>query len=98
VKITTRHARSSYGIPVMLDDRGRVMDQIPGLTLALERLGWTRAQFAERCNVSPRTVEAWLQGVMVPPGVVAPRRAVPAEALLVIRDAIADLRGSQEEE
>jgi AraC-like DNA-binding protein len=88
VRITTQHARSSYGFPVILDDRGRVMDQIPGLTLALERLGWSRAALAEKCGVSPRTVEAWFQTVTVPPGREAPRRAVTAEALNVVRDAL----------
>lgn len=88
MKITTRHSASRYGIPVILDDRGRLMDQIPGLNLALERLGWSRAVLAEKCNVSPRTVEAWFQTVTVPPGVVAPRRAVTAEALNVLADAL----------
>lgn len=88
MRITTQHARSSYGIPVILDDDGEVMDQIPGLTLALERLGWSRATLAEKCGVSARTVEAWFQTVTVPPGRVAPRRPIPAESLNVLRDAL----------
>lgn len=86
--ITTKHSASRYGIPVVLDDRGRLMDQVPGLTLALERLGWSRADFADRCGVSARTVEAWFQLVPIPPDRMAPRRAVTAEALNVLRDAL----------
>jgi hypothetical protein len=62
--ITTQHARSSYGIPVILDDRGRVMDYLPGLRAVVERLGWDRPTLAKRCNVSIRTVEGWFQGRM----------------------------------
>jgi hypothetical protein len=88
MRITTRHSRSSYGIPVILDDRGQVMDQVPGLAAVLARLGWTRADLAARTGNSPRTVEAWFQGVAAPAGRVAPRRPVPAEALNVLRDAL----------
>jgi hypothetical protein len=62
--ITTEHPRSSYGIPVILDDRGRVMDYAPGLRAVMERLGWDRPTLAKRCNVSIRTVEGWFQGRM----------------------------------
>lgn len=82
MRITTRHARSSYGIPVFVDDRGRLMDPGPGIRLACEKLGWDRPTLAERCNVSVATVNGWLA-----PG--APR---PPEVrcLNVLRDALAD--------
>jgi len=87
--ITTQHAASSYGQPVILDERGRLVDQVPGLVAVLARLGWSRAELAERCGVSSRTVEAWLQEVDVPPGRKAPRRVVTAAALNVLADALA---------
>lgn len=60
MKITTDHAASSYGIPVILDDDGEVMDPGPGLKTALAKLGMTRAEFAAACDVSPRTVDDWV--------------------------------------
>lgn len=86
--ITTRHAASSYGQPVILDDRGRLLDQVAGLTAALARVGWSRAEFAGRCGLSPRTVEQWFQEVDHPPGRKAPRRMVTAAALNVLADAL----------
>jgi len=82
VKITTRHTRSSYGIPVILDDRGRVVDYHAGIRLACEKLGWDRPTLAARCNVSVPTVNGWLS-----PG--APRMP-EVRCLLVLRDALAD--------
>lgn len=64
MRVTTDHSSSSYGIPVILDDRGRVMDYGPGVRAVLERLGWGKHTAAERCNVSIRTVEGWFQGRM----------------------------------
>jgi hypothetical protein len=64
MRVTTDHSSSSYGIPVILDDRGRVMDYGPGVRAVMGSLGWGKHQTAERCNVSVRTVEGWLQGRM----------------------------------
>ena len=64
MRVTTDHAASSFGVPVVLDDRDRVMDYGPGVRAVLERLGWDKHTTAERCNVSVRTVEGWLQGRM----------------------------------
>lgn len=64
MKITCNHSQSSYGIPVILDDDGNVMDYVPGLNLALERLGWTRADIAEKSGYkSARSIEKFWQGV-----------------------------------
>jgi hypothetical protein len=83
--VTTRHPASKHGRPVILDDAGRVMGQIPGLTVALCKLKWTRQELAARCGVSIHTVQAWFQEVDG-----APRRTVPAESLNVLADALAD--------
>lgn len=67
MKITCHHSSSSYGIPVILDDGGEVMDYGPGLTAVLDRLGWSRAEFAEHCGYKgPRSVEKFWQGTMPP--------------------------------
>ena len=60
MRITTRHAASSYGVPVILDGRGRLVDYGPGIRLAMAKLGWDRAELAARCNVSVATVNGWL--------------------------------------
>jgi hypothetical protein len=84
MRITTRHPASAHGVPVILDDRGRLVDQVPGLVAVLARLGWSRAEFAERCGLKPRTVEQWFQFVDG-----KPRRPVAAAALNVLADALA---------
>jgi hypothetical protein len=60
VRITTRHAASSYGIPVILDGRGRPMDYATGLKAVFEHLGWDYPTAAGRLDVSVRTVRGWL--------------------------------------
>lgn len=62
MKITCDHSASSYGIPVILDDRGLVMDYGPGIKAARATLGLTAAQLAETCGVSERTMNGWEQG------------------------------------
>lgn len=74
--ITTQHASSSYGIPVILDDDGNVMDYEPGIKSVRARLSLTQAELAEKCGVSPRSVQGWEQG----------RDRVPAAALNVMSD------------
>ena len=64
VKVTCDHAASSYGIPVILDDRGLVMDYGPGIKAARTQLGFSVAQLAETCGVSERTLNGWEQGRM----------------------------------
>lgn len=77
MKITTNHSASSYGVPVILDDRGRVMDYGPGIRAAMEKLGWDKRKTAAATGVSVRTVEGWLQG-----------RMPDAAALNVLADAV----------
>jgi len=67
MRITCNHSQSSYGIPVILTDSGEVMDYGPGLTAALQKLGWSRADLATHCGYSgPRSVEKFWQGVVPP--------------------------------
>ncbi len=68
MRITCNHSQSSYGIPVILSDGGDVMDYGPGLTAAIAKLGWSWADLATFWGYSsPRGVERYRQGVMVPP-------------------------------
>lgn len=62
MRVTTKHSASSYGVPVILDDRGSVMDYGPGVQAIQERTGLGNEQLAEHCGVSVRTVEGWRQG------------------------------------
>lgn len=78
MKVTTDHPASSYGQPVILDDAGNPLDYSPGVRAVRERLGLTRAQLAEACGVSARTVEGWEA-----PG---PSRPPEAAALNVMGD------------
>ena len=67
MRVTCNHQASHYGIPVILADGGGVMDYGPGLTAALAKLGWSRADFAAPCGYSgPRSVEKCWQGVVPP--------------------------------
>ena len=67
MRVTCNHPASHYGVPVILADGGGVMDYGPGLTAALQKLGWSRADFATHCGYSgPRSVEKFWQGVVPP--------------------------------
>lgn len=61
--ITCNHPASSYGIPVILDDRGEPMDYAPGLTETLRRIGWSREEAARAAGYkSARSIEKFWQG------------------------------------
>ena len=64
MRVTTNHSSSSYGVPVILDDRGRVMDYAPGIKAVRAKLELSTQDLADKCNVSRRTVEGWEQGRM----------------------------------
>lgn len=74
MRITTDHAASSYGIPVILNDEGQVMDHAPGVQAVRRHLGLSTAELGAACGKSRRTVEGWEQG----------RHMVPTAALLVM--------------
>jgi predicted transcriptional regulator len=64
MRVTTNHSSSSYGVPVILDDRGAVMDYAPGIKAIRAKAGLTTQALADLCGVSRRTVEGWEQGRM----------------------------------
>jgi DNA-binding XRE family transcriptional regulator len=66
VKITTDHAASSYGTPVILDDRGRVLDYALGVRAVRRALGLSTAELGEALGCSRRTVENWEQSRNTP--------------------------------
>jgi DNA-binding transcriptional regulator YiaG len=67
MRITTDHPTSSYGIPVILDDAGNVMDYAPGIKAVRNRLGFSTDLLGEAVGKSGRTVEGWEQGRRMPP-------------------------------
>lgn len=62
MRITTDHAASSYGLPVILDDDDQLMDCAEGIREIRRRLDYSTDRLAEACSVSRRTVEGWEQG------------------------------------
>lgn len=83
MRITTRHPASCYGLPVILDETGAVMEYGPGIKAVLGVLGWTQGRFAEAAGKSLPTAKKYCQGAMVP----------GAEALNVLADALAEMEG-----
>lgn len=75
MRITTDHAASFYGVPVILDDTGSPIDYAAGIKAVRARLGLSTVDLAVYCRVSHRTVEGWEQG-----------RAPTAAALNVMAD------------
>ena len=62
MKITIDHPASSYGIPVILDDAGNLVDYAPGIRAIRAKLGLNTAQLGSEIGVSGRTIENWEQG------------------------------------
>jgi len=79
MRVTTDHAASSYGIPIIIDDNGALLDYATGIKALREILGITAADLARKCGVSTRAVNSWEQGW----------RPVPAAALNVMSDLLA---------
>jgi DNA-binding transcriptional regulator YiaG len=75
MKITTEHATSSYGIPVILDDNNSPLDYGPGLRAVRARLSLSVEEVAAAVGKSRRTIEDWCQG----------RSNIPASALNVLK-------------
>jgi hypothetical protein len=59
MKITLHHPASSYGVPVILDDAGNVMDYPDGFRAIRARLGLSVGDVGALCDCSPRTVQGW---------------------------------------
>jgi hypothetical protein len=67
MEITCHHPASQRGIPVILNDFGKPMQMTEGLKAVIERLGWSRSQFAAFCFYkSARSVEKFFQGTPPP--------------------------------
>ncbi len=66
------------GRPIILDGAGEPMDAQQGIRAIRREQGWSVAQMAEACGVSPRTVEGGEQG----------RYAPTKPALLALKGAI----------
>jgi len=62
LKITTEHAASSYGQPVILNDDGELLNIWDGIKTARKKMNMNTKTFGLLLNVSPRTVEDWEQG------------------------------------
>ena len=67
MQVTTNHASSSYGMPIILDSFGNPVDYAPGIKRVREQLGLTAEQLAAHCGVSTRSVNSWEQGWRLPP-------------------------------
>ena len=85
MQITTRHPESKYGHPVILNDSGTVLDTKDGLFLALQTLGWSRADLAEKTGVSKRTIENYFLD----------RGKVQVHVLNVLSDALEDIEETE---
>lgn len=64
MRVTTNHSASSYGMPIILDDDGNLIDYGPGIKTIRMNLRWSTQQMADACGVSRRTVEGWEMGRM----------------------------------
>lgn len=84
MRVTTDHAASSYGIPVILDDAGEPMDYAPGVKAVMGVLGFDKHALAAATACSVRTVEGWLSG-----------RMPEVAALNVLADALLRLKKSR---
>ena len=62
MRVTTEHPASTYGKPVIISDKGSVMDYASGTKAVRAKLKLTTKELADACNVSRRTVEGWEQG------------------------------------
>ena len=85
MQITTRHPASQYGHPVILNDAGTVLNIKDGLFLAMETLGWSRADLAEKTGISKRTIENYF----------IDRGKVQVHVLNVLSDALEDLEETE---
>jgi transcriptional regulator with XRE-family HTH domain len=84
MKITTRHPRSTHGVPVILSDAGQVINYARGIALTLDLCNITPAEIAARTGVSKRCIDHYIKG-----------RRIPSAAFLnVLRDALEDATGT----
>lgn len=78
--ITTKHPASRHGLPVILDDDGRLMDPQEGVYAAMDLLDWDREALAQAVGLSRRSIESYFGD--------KPRYAFTAAQLNVIQAAL----------
>lgn len=66
MKLSVNHSQSSYGVPVFVDDDNNSVDYAVGIRKLREELNKSRSDFGAELGVSPRTVEAWENGLRMP--------------------------------
>lgn len=66
MKITTNHPSSSYGVPVILDDRGCPLDYADGVKAFRKLTGISAEDLAAACGVAVGNVYNWQSGVRPP--------------------------------
>ncbi len=64
MQVTTKHSASRYGVPVILNGDGDVMDYATGIKAIRKYLGLSAKELASLCNVSTSTVYGWQYGRM----------------------------------
>jgi len=66
MEITTDHPGSSYGLPVILDDAGNLMDERAGLKAVLKKLGWTLGDLARATGKSISSCQKYGRDATIP--------------------------------
>lgn len=64
MKVTLDHPFSSYGMPVIVSDDGKLLDYWCGIKAVRKKLSFSTQDLANACGISRRTVEGWEQGRM----------------------------------
>ena len=62
MKLTTNHIDSNHGMPIFVDDENNPLDYANGIRRLRKLKDWSIKDLADKCGVSPRTVEGWEQG------------------------------------
>lgn len=65
--VTTNHPASSYGVPVILNDEGELVDYPEGIKAIFKRLGWRYKDAQEATNKKRRMVQGYVSGDYPPP-------------------------------
>lgn len=66
MQITISHPASSFGVPVILDDSGLLLEYADGFRRCRYRLNMSTVEIGKHLGVSGRTVEGYEQGRTIP--------------------------------
>lgn len=66
MQITINHPASSFGVPVILDDAGLLLEYADGFRRCRYRLNMSTVEIGKHLGVSGRTVEGYEQGRTIP--------------------------------